>query len=58
MMLVLRYKHYHPPGIGLPVFGFWATPVTAAAFGLITISISAGDAPLVTSRRVVGAFRR
>ena len=57
MMLVLRYKHYHPPGIGLPVFGFWATPVTAAAFGLITISISAGDAPLVTSRRVVVAFR-
>ena len=58
MMLVLRYQHYHPPGIELPVFGFWATPVTAAAFELITISISAGDATPVTSRRVVGAFRR
>ena len=56
-MLVLRYQHYHPPGIELPVFGFWATPVTAAAFELITISISAGDATPVTSRRVVGAFR-
>jgi hypothetical protein len=34
----------------LPVFGFWATPFTAAAFGLITTSKSAGDALPVRSR--------
>ena len=31
------------PGLGLPVFGFWATPVMAAAFGLITISMSVAN---------------